>query len=239
MLNILFKLCSFYLFFINKNVNIPCNLLEMFKFNFTIENAQVAERVVSETTLYKKLKTDHEATEYGILSFEEIEQAKSAISNNYEADRNIIFKKIDLLAATQTTDSDEVPEEVACIDYVDSYKIKIDCGDDSGGGLAEINKTHDLVAGKYEGGLKVWELSIDLARFIYNASLAGDALNAAGLDDEVVRDVTELQELFKKKRAEAEVRVVELGCGHALPSLSLLRCLGLFVVFVGAEGFFF
>jgi len=65
-------------------------------------------------------------------------------------------------------------------------------------------------------------------------------LNAAGLDDEVVRDVTELQELFKKKRAEAEVRVVELGCGHALPSLSLLRCLGLFVVFVVVvEGFFF
>jgi len=53
----------------------------------------------------------------------------------------------------------------------------------------------DLAPGIYEGGFKVWECSLDLAKFI------------AGQADEQWRGLT----------------VLEIGCGHGLPGLVALR----------------
>ncbi len=202
----------------------------MFKFNFRVEDGEIAEPAINTATMNKKLKVENQTAENGILSLEQLELAKSIISSDYEIDKNIVFKKIDLLTESNSLDHEEKLKEIICVDYVDSYKIKIDgSGRDENADLAEINKTHDLVAGKYEGGLKVWELSIDLARFIYKLNISEEVVSENGLDCEVVEDFKEIQNLLKKKKSEAEIRVVELGCGHSLPSLSLIRCLGWFI----------
>ena len=55
------------------------------------------------------------------------------------------------------------------------------------------NRNIDLVPGVYEGGLKVWECSIDLCRY------------------------------FLRKNVLIEGHILELGCGHGLPSIWLLK----------------
>ena len=55
------------------------------------------------------------------------------------------------------------------------------------------NRNTDLVPGVYEGGLKVWECSIDLCRY------------------------------FLSRNVVMEGYVLELGCGHALPGIWILK----------------
>eukprot|EP00271_Cylindrocystis_brebissonii_P017149 TRINITY_DN4332_c0_g1_i1.p1 TRINITY_DN4332_c0_g1~~TRINITY_DN4332_c0_g1_i1.p1 ORF type:complete len:485 (-),score=95.49 TRINITY_DN4332_c0_g1_i1:388-1842(-) len=64
--------------------------------------------------------------------------------------------------------------------------------------VAGVERSSDLVPGKYEGGLKVWECAIDLI----------EALR---------REMQDGHLLFRKKV------VLELGCGHGLPGI--LACL--------------
>ena len=60
----------------------------------------------------------------------------------------------------------------------------------------------DLVSGIYEGGLKVWECSLDLVRFI-----------------------KELPALVEGKV------VLEIGCGQGLPGVMALKCGASSVIF--------
>ena len=55
----------------------------------------------------------------------------------------------------------------------------------------------DIIPGVYEGGLKEWEASHDLVRYVESASSGLGALSA--------------------------LRVLELGCGHGLPGIAALR----------------
>jgi hypothetical protein len=64
--------------------------------------------------------------------------------------------------------------------------------------LNEINKTSDIVKGIYEGGLKAWECSFDLAKYIYSSA----------------RSIP---------NTSRTLNILELGCGHALPTLALLK----------------
>jgi len=73
--------------------------------------------------------------------------------------------------------------------------------------------TTDLISGVYEGGLKVWECSIDLCRFltqIIDGNLVGepdlDAVHKA-----VIRSL------------DLGGCTMELGCGHGLPGCLILR----------------
>ena len=59
----------------------------------------------------------------------------------------------------------------------------------------EYQKNTDLVPGKYEGGLKVWECSIDLCRYL-------------------AQDNNEIN---------IEGHILELGCGHGLPGCWVLK----------------
>jgi predicted nicotinamide N-methyase len=73
----------------------------------------------------------------------------------------------------------------------------VDTRQESDGILQDIDrKNTDLLPGVYEGGLKVWECSLDLCRHL---ALHCDELLAEGS------------------------KILELGCGHALPSCFLLR----------------
>jgi SAM-dependent methyltransferase len=58
-----------------------------------------------------------------------------------------------------------------------------------------LPKNKDLIPGQYEGGIKIWECSLDLCRFLPNY---------IGWHD--LKDV----------------RVLELGCGHGLPGIYFL-----------------
>ncbi|KAH7326749.1 hypothetical protein B0I35DRAFT_143559 [Stachybotrys elegans] len=70
--------------------------------------------------------------------------------------------------------------------------------EDEGGDAAEGLGTHDVKTGVYEGGFKSWESSVDLVKV-----LAADSTLSA--------------------RRSAPLRVIELGCGTALPSLALFQ----------------
>lgn len=65
--------------------------------------------------------------------------------------------------------------------------------------LINITKSKDIVTGKYEGGLKVWECSLDLSTFI-----------------------CENISLFSTNNG-VNNKVLELGCGYGIPGLILLK----------------
>lgn len=174
----------------------------MFKFNF-LENK-------SDTNQQKELKHDTQFNELeydqnvGIYSYEEL---------IYERSQKIVkFKHLAL-------------SEKSKINLIDSSRVELDKTDE----LSKLNETHDVVPGKYEGGLKVWELSIDLAKFVYNSIyFQNDTLKKLNFNDQIIQQLNSIKTFFDyfinsdKKR---ELRVLELGCGHALPCLALLKML--------------
>jgi hypothetical protein len=148
----------------------------MFKFNFNIE----ADDEEDEVKLSKN-NQDEETTSnvpYGVIDFNELD----SLSSNSERLDSKFFKKIML-------------DEVNFVEYIyieNSNLINLIKNNDD---LIEITKTHDLVNGKYEGGFKVWECSVDLSQYLYS----------------------------NYKTDLSELNIFEIGCGHALPSLSLLK----------------
>ena len=73
--------------------------------------------------------------------------------------------------------------------------------------------TTDLISGVYEGGLKVWECSIDLCRFLTQI-IDGNLIGEADLDA-VHKAVN--------RSLEFGGSTMELGCGHGLPGCLILR----------------
>lgn len=191
----------------------------MFKFNFIQDDEESKENLIDEPN--KKLRTIDTAPdtkqvaeqEHGILSQEELKATRG------DEDREITFKRLALVPQNDQT----------LIDYIDSYAVEIDESDE----LAEINRTHDLVPGKYEGGLKVWELSLDLARFIYNINFLDLSDDKASYEKDITAEFKSIQNLFSKtldrsvkKQSVNQFKILELGCGHALPVLSACKYLG-------------
>lgn len=199
--------------------NYLISISKMFKFNFIQDDEESKENKIDEPN--KKLKTTDTAPdckpvveqEHGILSLEELKTTRG------DEDRDITFKRLALIPK-----NDQI-----MIDYIDSYAVEIDESDE----LAEINRTHDLVPGKYEGGLKVWELSLDLARFIYNIHFLDLNADEAAYEKDITAELKSIQNLFSKtldrsvkKQSANQFKILELGCGHALPVLSACKYLG-------------
>lgn len=77
-------------------------------------------------------------------------------------------------------------------------------------------KNTDLIPGVYEGGLKVWECSVDLCRFLAQ-TLDEVILTTKSSDDlQYVRDAV-------TRSIGDGGSTLELGCGHGLPACLLLR----------------
>uniref|UniRef100_A0A7S2L9K5 protein-histidine N-methyltransferase n=1 Tax=Leptocylindrus danicus TaxID=163516 RepID=A0A7S2L9K5_9STRA len=70
----------------------------------------------------------------------------------------------------------------------------------------QVDKTHDVITGVYEGGLKVWECCVDLCRYLLNNQ----------------RDLL-FQDNTVKRSNKDRISVLELGCGHGLPGCLLLK----------------
>ena len=62
--------------------------------------------------------------------------------------------------------------------------------------------SHDLVKGKYEGGLKLWECAIDLTEYLVRERV--------------------VEEMVSKSSKTKPFRVLELGCGHGVPGIASL-----------------
>ena len=73
------------------------------------------------------------------------------------------------------------------------------------------DKNTDLIPGVYEGGLKVWECSLDLCRFLAHI-----------MDESTVSDFQHVTEAVRRSIGNGG-SAFELGCGHGLPACLLLR----------------
>jgi SAM-dependent methyltransferase len=62
--------------------------------------------------------------------------------------------------------------------------------------------SHDLVKGKYEGGLKLWECAIDLTEYLVRERV--------------------VEEMVSKSSKTKPFQVLELGCGHGMPGIASL-----------------
>ncbi|KAL7461608.1 hypothetical protein ACHAXS_002025 [Conticribra weissflogii] len=79
------------------------------------------------------------------------------------------------------------------------------------------NSKRDLIQGVYEGGLKVWECSLDLCRFLAQAiGEVNPSIGEDGVDFESVKDAV-------MKAVSPGGSTLELGCGHGLPGCLILR----------------
>jgi hypothetical protein len=126
----------------------------MFKFNFNnIESldepiTQNKESEHETKNQHNYVSTDiakeYEKVESGLITYDELNSSKRKSFVKSE----ITFKKF-FLSDNSNDKNDQSP--TSYLEYVDSYKLEIDEKDS----LSKINKTHDLVAGQYEGGLKV------------------------------------------------------------------------------------
>ncbi|KAL5514466.1 hypothetical protein ACEPAG_2554 [Sanghuangporus baumii] len=81
--------------------------------------------------------------------------------------------------------------------------------DDTDDVLRLIDNPSDLVPGVYEGGLKTWECSLDLVDYLSGSDLEGKVEGVGGGSVRWLRGK----------------RVIEIGCGTAIPSLYLLHVL--------------
>ena len=205
----------------------------MFKFNFGIDEIQIEEgEVKCQSASPKALASDEVAVPFGSYSYEQLSERRLTKTTRAQ----VHFKQMPLWSTT----SDQEHTTASSVDYVDSYRLStIDEADDE---LARINRTHDLVAGQYEGGLKVWELSIDLARFIYATNLLEQTHEIAAAEPATRLHLAAVRSFFDRFLTRAiarvlqsessgcsetaspiELRLVELGCGHALPSLGVVK----------------
>ncbi|CAF0739976.1 unnamed protein product [Brachionus calyciflorus] len=179
----------------------------MFKFNFIEETDQTT---TTNTNQSKKLKNDSNSNELvydqigGIYSYEELIQKRP--------EKTIVYKSLNL-------------SNLSKIELIDSSKVILDESDE----LSKINETHDVVPGKYEGGLKVWELSIDLAKFVYNSiHFEEEKLKKLNFELDILTELASIRNFFfhyVNTTQNLELRVLELGCGHALPCLAILKML--------------
>ena len=98
-----------------------------------------------------------------------------------------------------------------------------------------IREGTDLIPGVYEGGLKVWECSLDLCRYLlsiietisrYNNESRTTMMNEYGGDDGA--SSSHVIKAAITRSIQSGGSTLEIGCGHGLPGCLILRenCLG-------------
>jgi predicted nicotinamide N-methyase len=94
-------------------------------------------------------------------------------------------------------------------DTILHYAIRSDIVDDSVDD-GRIDATHDVIAGVYEGGMKIWECSVDIIRFFVenHETLFGHDKDHPNHHPHHIHN---------------HVSILELGSGHSLPSIQLSK----------------
>ena len=81
----------------------------------------------------------------------------------------------------------------------------------------------DLIPGVYEGGLKVWECSLDLCRHLAEEMVRLEEVNAANGNIDVGDDNHPSVNNDVYHALSKTGKTMELGCGHGLPACLILR----------------
>lgn len=84
------------------------------------------------------------------------------------------------------------------------------------------DSTTDLIPGVYEGGLKVWECSVDLCRFLASIIEKTRHTDMEIDDKEETPNLDSVTQAVKLSISQGG-STVELGCGHGLPGCLILR----------------
>jgi hypothetical protein len=151
----------------------------MFKFNFSCPEIQNNSLNTNELTASKDLGTLNGS--FGILDIDEINIPNlDDILNDNKNFNKFYINDNEYIEYFQLNKNNEILLE------------KLNKS------LSEINKTCDIIKGIYEGGLKSWECSFDLAKYMHSNI------------DQMTKDKKKLQ-------------ILELGCGQALPILAFLK----------------
>ncbi|RHZ75389.1 hypothetical protein Glove_214g42 [Diversispora epigaea] len=169
-----------------------------FRFNFLSENINTEDEIVLVDEVDDNIKLPREQTQNNesitssklipadeilITSLKDILPQSLMIERVYfftkeEMEQTVLYKRLVTDVKFQIAQED-------VLDGTDQNSVKI----------IELTAENDLVQGVYEGGLKTWECSLDLVRYLSS----------------IIKDI----DLVDKK-------VLELGCGSALPSIFLL-----------------
>ncbi len=88
----------------------------------------------------------------------------------------------------------------------------------------------DLVPRKYEGGLKVWEASLDLVRYLHRLLTTGNHPlfcaagegSACGGEGGAI-SAAHAADAAARRSGGPALRVLELGCGHGFPAIYVLQ----------------
>jgi hypothetical protein len=80
--------------------------------------------------------------------------------------------------------------------------------------------TTDLIPGVYEGGLKVWECSVDLCRFL--ADIIGSVMDGSNTTDQETAHFEFISQAVRRAIS-CGGSTLELGCGNGLPGCLILR----------------
>ncbi|CAE6458984.1 hypothetical protein ACGC1H_002098 [Rhizoctonia solani] len=151
----------------------------MFKFDFDVEDDFVEDTKAGVSEISYSTPDDrsfkgHTLEELIQTLPEDISYSSVRVGTHILPRRDLFDVRLQLMAAEAQNESptDEVKEDQAAIEFA--------------------SRPSDLVPRVYEGGMKTWECSLDLAGYVFDNDVKGE-------------------------------RVLELGCGTAMPSLAILQ----------------
>jgi len=84
--------------------------------------------------------------------------------------------------------------------------------------ISELTTKNDVVSGVYEGGFKLWECTVDLIQLL--ADVKSGIKQRSG---KLPADTHVLHSLQQIVTDSPKLKVLELGCGHALPAIYCLN----------------
>ncbi|CAE6538586.1 unnamed protein product [Rhizoctonia solani] len=151
----------------------------MFKFDFDVEDNTAEETRVSVPDASNSSLDDRPFKEHTLAELiqtlpDDISYSSVRVGDDDIPRRDLFDVRLQLMASEiqNETPSDKDKEDQAAIEFV--------------------SRPSDLVPRVYEGGMKTWECSLDLAGYISDENVRGK-------------------------------RILELGCGTAIPSLAILQ----------------
>jgi Lysine methyltransferase len=173
--------------------------LNRFTFNFLSDNDD--DETLGVPTIVKQVTdlSTQDASSRNTRPFRWVDNVHSLLEERSQEE--LIYKEVPVAKVSTQTETKEV-ETIRVIDLNYSSYRRPNAPDDE---PTIINGDSDIVSGVYEGGLKVWECSLDLVEYL-----------ATTIDRDDLSMNSSIAEGWPSK-------VWELGCGHGLPGCYLLK----------------
>ncbi|CAE6463416.1 unnamed protein product [Rhizoctonia solani] len=151
----------------------------MFKFDFDVEDESVEETKLGTAEKWDSTPDERPFREHDFLDLiqtlpDDISYSSAQAGDIHIPRRDLFDVRLHLMASEAQNDNqtDKAKEDQAAIEFA--------------------SRPSDLVPRVYEGGMKTWECSLDLAAYVFDEDARGK-------------------------------KIIELGCGTAMPSLAILQ----------------